>query len=251
LCGSSFCTEPLIGFGVVIDIRSGIGKVSIKSIDNIAICSVLTSPSSHGERYIRFDIADGHMCELQGHVVVLFYSRNATHSLPGPGSQPIVANQSLPQIEEIHRSQSLSYSEAVGPTTSPMPEIIVRLQISPGGKFSRPYSNFVLRPKLTTADFFAWFCSETNFSGPVPRSSRHHSSAQSPVRLLFNLKDAMPYPRATEIGLGNEECFTYLRKDILAQCEKASGFCPEMREFAILVKVPGWVELHSPREDES
>jgi hypothetical protein len=51
----------------------------------------------------------------------------------------------------------------------------------------------------------------------------------------------MPLPKTVEITMGDgEEGLKGLRRDIKSQCEKAREFCPEMREFGVLVTVPGW-----------
>ena len=60
----------------------------------------------------------------------------------------------------------------------------------------------------------------------------------------------MPMPQATEISAGNEDHFNYMRKDIKVQCEKAKRFMPELKEFVILVTVPGWVSPNVEEEEE-
>ena len=87
----------------------------------------------------------------------------------------------------------------------------------------------VLRPEITNAEFFAWFANQTSCDPP-----------DGPAVLKCTLKDAMPISIATEILRGSEGHFAYMRKDIKAQCEKATEFMPDLKEFVVLVTVPGW-----------
>jgi hypothetical protein len=60
--------------------------------------------------------------------------------------------------------------------------------------------------------------------------------------LRFTFKDAMPAPHSSEIVRGNEEHFMFMRKEIRSICENAQKYMPGMREWVVLVSVPGWVE---------
>lgn len=60
----------------------------------------------------------------------------------------------------------------------------------------------------------------------------------------------MPIPQATEITAGNEDHFNYMRKDVKVQCEKARRYMPDLREFVVLVTVPGWVEVGGEEDED-
>ena len=81
-------------------------------------------------------------------------------------------------------------------------------------------------------------------------SQSGHCPPLGPPHLKFTFKDAMPSPTSTEIARGNEDHFNYMRKDIKIQCEKARKFMSDLREFVILVTVPGWTGASVDEEEE-
>jgi hypothetical protein len=52
----------------------------------------------------------------------------------------------------------------------------------------------------------------------------------------------MPVPHSSDIGRGNEEHFMFMRRDIRRMSEKAGKWMGGLREFGVLVSVPGWSE---------
>jgi hypothetical protein len=129
------------------------------------------------------------------------------------------------QMCVVHgRSTVLYYKPRKGP------EISIRLQIDEAGKFSAPYDMSVLRSKIKTTEFFAWFGGQTGRGG-----------ARGPPLLNFTFKDAMPVPKSTYIARLNEDDFRYMRRDIIAQFDKANLYMPGLKDFIVLVTDPGWV----------
>jgi len=116
-------------------------------------------------------------------------------------------------------------------TSSPSPttEVIIRLQKDEQGRFGPAHPKTVLNPKITNAQFFAWFAGVTR-----------HGLPDGPPQLRFTFKDAMPVPKVNVIAQGNEEHFTYMRKDIRAEFDRATAYMPGMREFVVLVSAPDW-----------
>ncbi len=110
------------------------------------------------------------------------------------------------------------------------PEISVRVQTDGAGKVSTRYSQWVLRPEITTTDFFAWFAHQTG-----------HGRNEGPPSLTFTFKDAMPVPTSSTIAQANEEHFNLMKRDLKAQFEKAKEFVPNLKEFLVVVTDPGWI----------
>lgn len=200
--------------GVVIDKRSGKGMVAITGKGYITL-NVKTGPEESGDRYQEVSIQPKQTCMLHGEAVVLFYRRKPIPSEPAPIQQ--------------QASQSSNPASSQQPSQAPEPEITIRLQIDGTGKYSSPYPKSVLRPKITTTEFFSWFATQTG-----------HTQPHGPQFLKFTFKDAMPVPTSTEIQIGNEDHFGYMRRDVKMQCEKARKWMVGLREFGVLVSVPGW-----------
>jgi hypothetical protein len=110
------------------------------------------------------------------------------------------------------------------------PEISVRVQTDGAGKVSTRYSKWVLRPEITTTDFFAWFAQQTG-----------RGRSEGPPSLRFTFKDAMPAPTSSTIAQANEDHFNLMKRDLKAQFEKAKEFVPNLKEFLVVVTDPGWV----------
>ncbi|KAH7319424.1 hypothetical protein BKA65DRAFT_101929 [Rhexocercosporidium sp. MPI-PUGE-AT-0058] len=262
---------------VVVDKMSGKGLVTVSGRGYITL-NITTGPEETGERFKEVTIQPKQTCMLHGGAVVLYFKRELG-LLPLPPSRPPIGRSegderyrgdrrplgsvydqgvNLALTQERHRDEHplpppltlpskhaappqilLREDSQPTPTTSPL-DIKIRVQVDGTGRFSIPFDKSVLRPKVTTTEFFAWFASQSRHSPPQP-----------PHHLKFTFKDAMPIPQATEITAGNEDHFNYMRRDIKAQCEKARRFMPELREFVILVTVPGWVlPMTEEEEDE-
>lgn len=203
--------------GAIVDKKSGKGLVTVTGKGFITQ-NMVTGPDTTGDRYQEISIQAKQTCMLHGDAVVLYYKRRTLGS-----SQPSMQPTPKPQNPQP-ASSNMSSITTVASSLSPI-EIIIRLQMDGTGKFSAPFDKSVLRPKVNTTEFFSWFLTQTR---------------RKTDRLKFTFKDAMPEPKATEVSRGNEDHFNYMRKDVKAQCEKAKAFMPDLKEFVILVTVPGW-----------
>lgn len=154
-----------------------------------------------------------------------------------------------------HVKSTACQTESMTPSMLPKPEVIFRLQISPSGKFSPPHPKTILRSKTTSTNFFRWFACLANYrsliftshlTSPISFTSdiqRNYSGYREiPDKLKFTLKDAMPGPSNMVVDRGNIDQFLKIRVDIKKQYDKAMEWCPEMREFEVLITVPGWEE---------
>ncbi|KAE9368700.1 hypothetical protein N431DRAFT_415338 [Stipitochalara longipes BDJ] len=213
--------------GAIVDRNSGKGLVTVTGKGFITQ-NVITGLDQTGDRYQEIHIQAKQTCMLHGDAVVLYYKRR-THTSPQPALQPSPKPPILPATNTT--TSTTSSTSAI--------EIIVRLQIDGTGKFSAPFGKSVLRPKVNTTEFFSWFSTQTRRGGP-----------HGPPCLKFTFKDAMPEPKATEVSRGNEDHFNYMRKDVKAQCEKAKAYMPDLKEFVILVTVPGWFTPKGEEEED-
>ena len=218
--------------------RSGAGKLVILSGDDLPINTILTDPQYTGHPFIDLRIQDGYVCEIHGYTAILLYSRLV--SRPTPLEEPV---KETTQKLRDHTASTLQINNLLrSPFTALAPEILIRIQLTPSGKFSPPYHKDVMRPKVSTTEFFTWFYNEVSRTG-VPFNSG--SDVPGPTQLnqlSFTLKDAMPIPRTGFLTRGDEIQFMYMQKYIMEQYEKARAFCPGLREFVILFKVPGTVD---------
>jgi hypothetical protein len=237
----------LTGCGVVVDVRSGAGKVLVVGKDNSVLNSISTSPLSPGLPYMDIQIPDGYMCEVQGYATMQLYSKFPAY--PTPQSSPIKEVVLIKRNQDVSTPQSPNNPKVATTIKASTSEILIRLQISAAGQFSLPYQKDVMRPKITTTEFLSWFLTQSNYCMQSPNNSLIESSLQKPKRLRFTLKDAMPRPKATELVIGDESYFVYMRKYIKGQYEKAKAFCPELREFVILVTVPEWADKENVEEE--
>lgn len=141
-------------------------------------------------------------------------------SLPGP-QNTLTRPPSTAPAPSYHKT---------GLGTHPLPGVVVRIQVNRHGSLSEPFPKTVLAPKVTNAEFFAWFAKQTGYGGPI-----------GPAELSFSFKDVVPTPKINVIARGNEEHFEYMKRDIRPMCELTTAKVPGLSEFAILVTVPGWV----------
>lgn len=199
-----------------------------------------TGPDELGDRFKDIQVQSKQTCMLHGGAVVRYYTQRVPAS-PLPliriKSLPVAQDEPTPSLESA-KSQNSPHRETSPTTTSTPLDITIRIQIDGTGRFSAPFPKSILRPRLTTTDFFSFIATQTSRNAP-----------DGPPCLKFTLKDAMPIPYATEIARGNEDHFNYMRRDIKVQYEKAGKWMPELREFVVLVTVPGWVEGKEEEED--
>lgn len=99
-----------------------------------------------------------------------------------------------------------------------------------------------MSPKVTTVEFFNRFYNEINRAVHRPNSASDAPDSHRPNQLAFTLKDAMPIPKPGLLARGDERHFVYMRKYIKDQFEKAKALCPGLKEFVILVTIPGTLE---------
>lgn len=203
--------------GGVVDVNSGKGLVTVTGKGFITQ-NIVTGPDETGNRYQEISIQLKQTCMIHGDAVVLYYRRRK-------GPSP---TRALQPASQDPKSQPTSAAPSPPSSSSSQVGIVIRLQMDGTGKFSAPFDKSVLRPKVTTTEFFAWFATQTQRAGP-----------HGPSFLRFTFKDAMPSPKSTEVARGNEDHFNYMRKDIKAQCEKAKLYMPDLKEFVVLVTVPG------------
>ncbi|PVH75281.1 hypothetical protein DL98DRAFT_320196 [Cadophora sp. DSE1049] len=256
---------------VVVDRMSGKGQVTVSGKGYVTL-TIPTGPDETGDRFKEVMIQPKQTCMLHGGAVVLYLKcanippppplqrtipstevdgrhvrdgrppsssydqeiRNATFRDDRPPPPPPLSQ--YPQYQQLLQGQE---SQSSSPNSNSNIDIKIRVQVDGTGKFSIPFDKSVLRPKVTTTEFFSWFASRSRHAPPHP-----------PRHLKFTFKDAMPTPQATEIAAGNEDHFNYMRKDVKVQCEKAKKFMPELKEFVILVTVPGWVSPDVEEEED-
>jgi hypothetical protein len=211
--------------GAIVDKNSGKGLVAVTGKGFITQ-NVITGQNETGDGYQEIIIQAKQTCMIHGDAIVLYYKRRTPASVP----------HSLQLNPKPETPQSTNSNTSTKAYTTSSVEIITRLQIDGTGKFSAPFDKSVLRPKVNTKEFFSWFSTQTGCGGP-----------HGPPCLKFTFKDAMPVPKATEVMRGNEDHFNYMRKDVKTQYEKAKAYMPDLKEFVILVTVPGWL---TPKEEE-
>lgn len=231
----------------------GDGTVTIRepgAKDRTIFTSYKTLPCR--SEYTHFTIGLGQSVKVSGDATVLFYRQQQSIPISGPDLRPNqpLASQLLPRTsaESQDRLPLLNcepITTAASTTPAPQslsstPEIMFRLQTSALGHFSTPYPKSVLRPKITTGEFFAWFALQTS-----------HCLPHGPEKLRFTFKDAMPVPKSSEILKGSEEDLMFMRQEIKTECEKAGKWIGGLKEFGVLVSVPGWgEEVGSGKEEE-
>jgi hypothetical protein len=229
--------------GGLVDMNSGYGTVRISEPgkEERKIMTSYKQPFQRNE-YTHFTLGPGQSVKVFGEAVVLFYRLRRiappTPTIPQaqPWNTPAPANvpaQLQPHVPSP-TVEANSFQSPTFPATricSSTPEILIRLQTSSSGHFSTPYPKSCIRPKITTEEFFAWFAHQTS-----------HCLPHGPERLRFTFKDAMPVPHSSDIGRGNEEHFMFMRRDIRRMSEKAGKWMGGLREFGVLVSVPGWSE---------
>lgn len=109
-------------------------------------------------------------------------------------------------------------------------EVLVRIQVTPEGNFSEPYHLNLIGAMRTIEDFFSWFSSEARYKQSFGLQT-----------LSFCFKDAAPSPITKCIERGNAQQFEYMKGDIQRRCHETLAYMPRMKDFTILVAVPGWI----------
>jgi hypothetical protein len=99
--------------------------------------------------------------------------------------------------------------------------------------FGRSYNMSPIRYNLKTTEFFSWFSDETGRSGLGGTGPAELNFAFKHSKLDWALKVRTVVKR-------NEDDFRYVRKEILAQYEKARESDPNMKEYVVFVSDPSW-----------
>ncbi|KFY31834.1 hypothetical protein V493_00752, partial [Pseudogymnoascus sp. VKM F-4281 (FW-2241)] len=139
-------------------------------------------------------------------------------------------------------------------------EVLVRIQVTPEGNFSVPYHLHSISAMRTVEDFFLWFSSnpEGNFSEPYHfkmisamrtvedffswfSSEARYKRFSGLQTLSFCFKDAAPSLIIKCIERGNAQQFEDMKGDIQRICYDTLAYMPRMKDFTILVAVPGWI----------
>lgn len=215
-------TRSLIGCGAVVDMRSGAGQLLVVDNNNTILTTITTDPAFTGHPYVDVVIPDDCVCQITGNTALLLYHKKR-QSAPLPEK---ATNDTIP-------------SSSTSPYDRLAPDIVVRIQISRSGRLSLPYHKDVMRPEVTSEEFFNWFQKEIK-QAQLNFSSLQRSRFTLPLtQLSFVLKDSMPVPKTGIINRGDEATFDYVRRYIEAHFEKAKSYCPGLREFAVLLMIPG------------
>lgn len=139
------------------------------------------------------------------------------------------ATQPSMMVQQPMPSAPRAYHRGNRPPHSPT-HIIVRTRKGDHGGFSCRYQGTILGQEVTNAFFFEWFAKGTGFRDPL-----------GPFELEFFFKDALP-PKTFVIARGNEAYFQNMKRDITLACEQTADLVPDLFEFAILVRAPGWAD---------
>ncbi|RAL60227.1 hypothetical protein DID88_000007 [Monilinia fructigena] len=128
------------------------------------------------------------------------------------------------------------------------PTILFRIQLSPNGPFSRPYSRSILgvpgQPPITTAQLFTWFKNEARIG-----------NKQGPESLTFRLKDAVPVPITYTISRSGSvdgvDRLAKLKAGIKRECANAGRLIMGLEKFEIFVSVTEEEKEIQGMEEES
>lgn len=136
---------------------------------------------------------------------------------------------SVPPPREGQSKENLQRAEDIALRAVPPerdPEITIRLQTTPYGHFSAPYTFSLLRAGLHNRDFFYHFARLTA-----------HPGTQI---LRFILKDALPVARVIDVKKGDQEAFAGVRKMVVGEFESARALLPGLGEWTVLVVDVEW-----------
>jgi hypothetical protein len=222
---------------------------------------VNTGQDVYLDQYTELMMQEGQTCIIQGSSTVFYYSEGKRDVLSNqaegqrrplpnqaPGIQPTrQRTQETPvpapprtALPTTPKTQAPSLQGQRGRTTVPPPpaaEIQVRLQKDAAGHFTAPH-DFAFFATITTMELlFDWFARRTGHGGPF-----------GPEKLRVTLKDAMPVAKYYDLerdyggaAFANAE-FQRMKEDIVNEYEKTKAFMPDLKEFAVLVVDPFWVE---------
>jgi hypothetical protein len=177
-----------------------------------------------GLQCFRIEVAASHGPYYEKSVVRSLDTRRNRPEALGPtaaAAQPTMATHSYRHAVPYGNPSSHGFS---GLRT----HVVVRIQQNERGGFSCRYQGTILDQGVTSAYFFSWFAERTGYHDPL-----------GPFELEFYFKDAVP-ARTIVIARGNEAYFQSMQRAIPLACEQTAAQMPDLFEFAILVRAPGW-----------
>lgn len=156
-------------------------------------------------------------------------NRALLHGRNRPGAVEPTAAAAQPIVPAHLYRHSAPYGNARSNGPSALrTHVVVRIQQSEHGGFSCRYQGTILAQGVTSAYFFSWFAGKSGYHDPL-----------GPFELEFYFKDALP-PRTIVIARGNEAYFQSMKRTVPSACEQTAAQVPDLFEFAILVRAPGW-----------
>ena len=244
---------------MIVDKNSEMGLVQITE-RGYTVQQVNTGQDVYLDQYTELTMREGQVCIIHGSSTVFYYGegkrdggsnqlkeqRTERRPLPDKApmrqrtqesSVPAPSRRALPTKPKTQAPSLLGQCEQITVPPPPAAEIQVRLQKDAAGHFTAPH-DFAFFATITTMELlFDWFARRTGHGGPF-----------GPERLRVTLKDAMPiakyYDLERDYGgaeFANAE-LQRMKKDILNEYEKTKAFMPDLKEFAVLVVDPFWVE---------
>jgi hypothetical protein len=162
-----------------------------------------------------------------------YYEKTAVRSLETGRNRPGALRPTATAVQPTMVTHPSRHSAPYGIPSSHgssglQTHLVVRIQQNERGGFSCRYQGTILDQGVTSAYFFSWFAERTGYHDPL-----------GPFELEFYFKDALP-ARTIVIARGNEAYFQSMQQAIPLSCEQTAAQMPDLFEFAILVRAPGW-----------
>ncbi len=235
------------------------GLVQITERGSI-VQQVNTGQDVYLDQYTELTMREGQVCIIHGSSTVFYYRegkrdawsnqvegqrkplpsqapKQSTRQRTQETSVPAPSRHPLPTIPKTQAPSLQVQREQITVPPPPAAEIQVRLQKDAAGHFTAPH-DFAFFATITTMELlFDWFSRRTGRGGPF-----------GPERLRVTLKDAMPVAKYYDLerGYGGAEFanaeLQRMKEDIMNEYEKTKAFMPDLKEFAVLVVDPFWVE---------
>ena len=155
------------------------------------------------------------------------YEKSGNRILLHGRTRPGAVEPTAAAAQNMVPAQLYRHSAPYGPSAL-RTHVVVRIQQSEHGGFSCRYQGTILAQGVTSAYFFSWFAGNSGYHDPL-----------GPFELEFYFKDALP-PRTIVIARGNEAYFQSMKRTVPSLCEQTAAQMPDLFEFAILVRAPGW-----------
>lgn len=244
---------------MIVDKNSEMGLVQITERGSI-VQQVNTGQDVYLDQYTELTMREGQICIIHGSSTVFYYRegksdawsnrvegqrkplpnqapKQSTRQRTQETSVPAPSRHPLPTMPKTQAPSLQGQREQATVPPPPAAEIQVRLQKDAAGHFTAPH-DFAFFATITTMELlFDWFARRTGHGGPF-----------GPERLRVTLKDAMPVAKYYDLerGYGGAEFanaeLERMKEDIMNEYEKTKAFMPDLKEFAVLVVDPFWVE---------